>query len=90
MRIRIATISAFLVSMSAIPSFAATQGEWNQCNQTRNPDASIAACTRIIQSGDTTRNRSIAYNDRGNAYQTKRDLDRAIAEYNESIRRDPK
>ena len=52
-------------------------------------DEAIAACTRLINSGrwpDLAR----SYTNRGNAYDDKGDHDRAITDYNEAIRLDPK
>jgi tetratricopeptide (TPR) repeat protein len=48
-------------------------------------------CTRAIQSGEYRRTGlAWAYYNRGNAYRAKGDFDRAIADYNEAIRLDPK
>ena len=51
-------------------------------------DVKIASCTRAINSG--ARNPAINYNNRGNAYHSKRDYDSAIADYSEAIRINPK
>ncbi|HZR86409.1 MAG TPA: tetratricopeptide repeat protein [Bradyrhizobium sp.] len=51
-------------------------------------DVSIAACTRAISSGASKP--WIQYANRGNAYQAKGDQDRAIDDYNEAIRLNPK
>ena len=51
-------------------------------------DESIAACTRVIAAGQG--NLSWAYSNRGSAYQAKGNNDRAIADYDEAIRLDPK
>jgi tetratricopeptide (TPR) repeat protein len=51
-------------------------------------DLKIASCTRAINSG--ARNPAINYNNRGNAYHSKRDYDSAIADYSEAIRINPK
>jgi tetratricopeptide (TPR) repeat protein len=48
----------------------------------------IAACTGAINSG--AGRPSINYTNRGDAYRDKGDTDRAIADYNEAIRLDPK
>jgi tetratricopeptide (TPR) repeat protein len=47
-------------------------------------DARIAACTRAISSG--VGRPSITYNNRGDAYRSKGEIDRAIADLNEAIR----
>ena len=51
-------------------------------------DVKIAACTRAINSG--AGRPSINYNNRGDAYRKKGDMDRAIADLTEAIRLDPK
>ena len=51
-------------------------------------DVAVAACTRAINS-DAGR-RSINYTNRGIAYRAKGDTNRAIADYTEAMRRDPK
>src|SRR4029077_14037182 len=54
-------------------------------------DVAIAACTRAINSGaGRSSTKSISYENRGNAYHDKGDMDRAIADYTEAIRLDPK
>jgi tetratricopeptide (TPR) repeat protein len=54
-------------------------------------DQRINGCSSIIQSGrETGRNLAVACHSRGLAYYDKGDDDRAIAEYNEAIRLDPK
>jgi tetratricopeptide (TPR) repeat protein len=51
-------------------------------------DVKIAACTRAINSG--AGRPSINYNYRGLAYNRKGENDRAIADYTEALRLDPK
>src|SRR5262245_6906732 len=56
-----------------------------------SPDAQIGCCTAVLQSGrETAANRAVAYNNRGFAYANKKDFDRAIADYNEAIKLDPR
>ncbi len=55
---------------------------------TETGDAAVAACTRAINSG--AGRPSINYNSRGEAYRSKGDMDRAIADYTEALRLDPK
>ncbi len=53
-------------------------------------DEKIAACTRAMNSGRWHGpGLAWAYIHRGNAYKAKRDLDHAIADYNEALRLDP-
>ena len=53
-------------------------------------DLQIGGCTALIKSGAMTpQGLAIAYNIRGNAYSKSNDYDRAIEDYDESIRHDP-
>jgi len=54
-----------------------------------NPDASIPACTRIIERGPKA-GRASALHNRGIAHASKGDLGKAIADVSEGIRLDPK
>ena len=50
----------------------------------------ISGCTAVIESGKFTGNNlATIFNDRGNAYQIKREFDRAIADYDQAIRLAP-
>ena len=52
-----------------------------------DPAKSVPACTRIIQDKSwSSDNRAIALRNRGFAYQSQGDLNRAIADYNEVIK----
>ena len=54
--------STLLLVMSAIAASAADQSIWDQCNQIRDTDASITACTQILQApSETASDRAIAY-----------------------------
>jgi tetratricopeptide (TPR) repeat protein len=53
-------------------------------------DARIAGCSALIQVKLTQEYLAYAFNNRGVAFQTKRDLDRAIADYTDAIRLEPK
>ena len=51
--------STLLLVISTITASAADQSVWDQCNQTRDTDASITACTQILQTpGETTSDRA--------------------------------
>ncbi|MFZ0668751.1 MAG: tetratricopeptide repeat protein, partial [Pseudolabrys sp.] len=55
-----------------------------------SPDIQIDGCTSLINSGNqTTQTLVIAYNNRGNAYVAKGEYDRAIQEYDQSIKLNP-
>src|SRR5215510_9047323 len=54
-------------------------------------DVAIAACTRLIASGRYKgHDLAIFYRNRGNAWRSKGDNERAIADYDQAIRLDPK
>jgi len=64
---------------------------WSWCRNPKQPsDVSIKGCTIIIQSRrETAANRAVAHNNRANAWVDKQDDNRAIADYNDSIRLNP-
>src|SRR6266849_626583 len=83
--------AAGLVSGTSASAQLSQPWTWCVNKEKAAPDVQIKGCTSVIGSGkETPKNLSIAYNDRGNAYRTKGDNDRAIAEYNEAIRLDPR
>jgi tetratricopeptide (TPR) repeat protein len=84
-----------LVASAMLPGGAASAQQsqaWTWCvnKEKASLDLQISGCTTVIQSGkETKKNLSIAFNNRGNGYRDKGDNDRAVADYNESIRLDP-
>jgi lipoprotein NlpI len=66
--------------------------EWcDNKNGNFSPDLMIRGCTTLIQSRKRSKqNLAAPYHNRGYAYHSKGDNDRAIADYNETIRLDPK
>jgi hypothetical protein len=78
---RRAAMTSALLLVTLTAASAADQRVWDECNQTGDTGASIAACTQILQAQDeTTSNRAIAYYVRAGAYKTKGDNDHAIVE----------
>jgi lipoprotein NlpI len=64
--------------------------DWNYCKQTKDLDASIAACTKMLEAqGETVNNRAIAYTNRGKAYFAKGNEGRAFADYTQAIDLNP-
>jgi tetratricopeptide (TPR) repeat protein len=54
------------------------------------PNLQIAACSTLIESGrGNDRGLSVAFYDRGNAYQQKGDFDHGIADYDQAIKLNP-
>src|SRR5262245_883569 len=61
------------------------------CGPPSDPDRILAACTAlVIDSSESTRNKAIAYNNLGWAYQSKGNLDFALAKYNKALELNPK
>ena len=84
------TLGACLLLGAAIAATGCgTQVNIIKC-RSADPDTRIAGCTAFIQAGQaTTENLSVAYNNRGTAYDSKRDYDRAIQDFNEALRLSP-
>jgi len=83
-------VLALGVVAGASPAAARGGGsDWRECNG-RDLDARISACTRILDRGrDSANNRASAYNNRGIAYFSKGEIDRAIKDFDEAIRIKP-
>jgi tetratricopeptide (TPR) repeat protein len=77
-------ISSAVVALLAFGSAIGSALGDEICDKGKGDD-SIAACSRLIEQNPKF---AAAYNNRGLAYQNKRDYDRAIADYNEAIRLD--
>jgi tetratricopeptide (TPR) repeat protein len=74
----------------AVPAFGATRQNHDDCNAD-DPDRNIAGCTRIIADrGESKRVRGIAHVGRGLAFANRGDLDRAVADFTEAVRLNPK
>jgi tetratricopeptide (TPR) repeat protein len=74
----------------SLPALAASEADRKDCTANANPDQKIAVCTRVIDDGtESTANRALAYNSRGNGHFSKKDYDRAIADYSEAVKLDP-
>src|SRR5262249_7737007 len=87
LRVLIGTAALFAATA---PAAAASRADWDACKGD-DPDRSIAACTRIIQGrGESAKESAIAHHERGISYKSKGDVDRAIANFSEAIRLDPK
>lgn len=67
--------------------------EWIWCEGGKDvtPDLQISGCTSIILGGrETINNLSIAFNNRGNGYTLKKDDDKALSDFNQALRINPK
>jgi tetratricopeptide (TPR) repeat protein len=66
---------------------------WTWCEGGKDvtPDLQISGCTSVILGGrETTNNLSIAFNNRGNGYTQKKDDDKALSDFNQALRINPK
>jgi tetratricopeptide (TPR) repeat protein len=54
-----------------------------------SPEPQINGCTAVIDAGERTAAAAIAYNNRGDAYTSKGDYDRAIQDFDQSIKLQP-
>lgn len=67
-----------------------TKFYWKACDTSINWDVRIAACTVLIDDPKlTAADRAYAFFNRGFGWTQKRELDRALADYDASIRLDP-
>jgi tetratricopeptide (TPR) repeat protein len=77
------------VMMAAAPASGASRSDHDNCNAD-DPDRNIAGCTRVLEDkSESAKVRSIAYVGRGLAWDSKGDLDKAMADFTEAIRLDP-
>ncbi len=85
-------LAACLVAISVTSAASAKRDrDWDACNGS-DDDASIIGCTNVLNRGarETQSDRATAYNNRGWSYSDKGDHDRAIPDFDEAIRLDPK
>ena len=72
------------------PSATTAQDE-DDCTRSQDPDKVIPACTKMAEDRtDTPHNRAVAYYDRGNAYKNLKDYDRALADFSDALKLDPR
>jgi tetratricopeptide (TPR) repeat protein len=75
---------------TASPASAASPKAKEDCNRRIEAAIRIRACTEIIDDrSESPSNRATAYSRRGLAYASRRDLDRAIADYGQAIQLKP-
>jgi tetratricopeptide (TPR) repeat protein len=79
-----------LIALSAA-TFAATDQDYTDCQQTQNVDRGIAACTRILNDpSESAADRAAMYVRRGFDYLSKNDFDNAIADDSAALKLDPR
>jgi tetratricopeptide (TPR) repeat protein len=89
----IAAAITAIVAITTLISLTMPADQWRTCagKPGIDRDTQIRSCTALIQSSqDRARDRAFAYNNRGDAWLAKGDNDRAIADYSEAVRLDPK
>jgi Helix-turn-helix domain len=72
------------------PANAQMSRDWRVCTgkvQAAQPDQQVAACTIIEAGQETPTNMAVAYCARGVAFHARDQLNRAIADYDESVMR---
>ena len=90
MRIGVLGATAAGVVMLAWPAFGISQNDHDDCNGREN-DRIITGCTHIVEDGaESPEDRIAALGNRAKAWHRKGNDDRAIEDYSEAIRIDPK
>ena len=85
-------VAAFLLQGPTAHAETKSQ-EWVWCEGGRDvtPDLQISGCTSIILGGrETTNNLSIAFNNRGNGHVLRKDDDKALSDFSQAVRVNPK
>lgn len=82
-----------VVCVAVIPNLSPATAQQDRdseaCFKSNDPDTRIAACTRTITRAQLARNKhtvGLAYAARASSYQSKNELDRAIADFDQAIR----
>jgi len=84
-------LTVFVISSTFLSAARAADETLDDCAKSEDANRKIAACSEIVRdAGESTKGRAAAFFQRGGAYSSKRDYDRAIADYSEAIRLDPK
>src|SRR5262245_48971337 len=85
-----AALAAAVLSPSAVQAAPSPDTDRRTCYEASG-DVAIEACNRAINSRRFSgRDLAIIYNNRGVEWEKKRDYDRALADYNQAIKLDPR
>jgi tetratricopeptide (TPR) repeat protein len=85
---RAIVVVSLAVILSLSPAAAQQDRDSEACFKSNDPDAKIVACTRIIERSQKTKDKhtvGLAYSARASGYESKNELDRAIADYDQAI-----
>lgn len=92
-RLRFTLAGAAMIMMLApallSPAFAVSEEDWNSCARAAefSSDRPIRGCTAVIKAGERILAQVVAaYNNRGAAFRSNGELDRAIEDYDQAIR----
>ena len=86
---RVAIAISLLLGQLVAPAWAQWTDEAQKCAETPDPNIAFELCTRAIQSGALSgAGLAVTFNNRGNAYQSKGEYQRAIQDYDEALRID--
>jgi tetratricopeptide (TPR) repeat protein len=87
--IALAGLIAWIVTLLGIGVAVAQDTSWKDCElAARNPDRSIAACSKLLKR-PSTQAHAEAFHHHGQAYAAKGKLDQAISDISAGIRIDP-
>jgi tetratricopeptide (TPR) repeat protein len=90
MRVTVFMMLLWVLAAIPGPALSASRDAHEDCDAD-NPDRNIAGCTRIIDDvGEGATMRGVAYVARGLAWQKKGDFDRALTDFSDAIRMNPK
>uniref|UniRef100_A0ABS3MSH6 Tetratricopeptide repeat protein n=1 Tax=Bradyrhizobium quebecense TaxID=2748629 RepID=A0ABS3MSH6_9BRAD len=84
-----AATAALLVASRLSPALALTDEDWDSCARAAefSSDRPIQGCTAVIKAGERILGQLVAaYNNRGLAFRSNGEIDRAIADYDQAIR----
>ena|SRR5579864_7058908 len=82
--------AALATALTPVPARAASDRDHADCEQVTQPSLKISACTRILTSANLNdQTKSFAHYNLGLGLLLKNDFDRAIVEFNETLRVDP-
>jgi tetratricopeptide (TPR) repeat protein len=90
MRVAGSLAAVLVMTLSIVPAGALSEKDRRDCEQMTNPGLKVAACTRILNAGNLTKElEALGHHHRGVGLLLQDNFDRAIVEFNEALRADP-